>query len=98
MAVAGVLVFLLLFTLALSASHSLHQLLHQDGSSGQHFCLACAFAKAKASDVPAPCGSALPPRHCIYEICLAPVPPQTCFEYLLLPGRAPPSIFFSIIG
>jgi hypothetical protein len=46
-AIAGLLAFLLLLTVTLAASPSLHQLLHDNAAADSHFCAVCLLSQGQ---------------------------------------------------
>lgn len=89
-AVAGLLVFLLLIVMTLSANHSLHQALHHGSAADGHFCLVCFFAKGQVSIAPVALVSAVLVFYRLGGVCLANAPAFSGFDYRLSPSRAPP--------
>jgi hypothetical protein len=89
-AVACFVAALLVFVAILSASHSLHQLLHHDGDAQQHICLACLFANGQVSAAElAPLTPAIVPE-CFALPALAMEQFLAHPDHCLPPGRAPP--------
>ena len=87
---AGLLAFLLSVLLVLSASPSIHQHLHHDGTNGHHLCLGCTFAKGQVSTADVAPAAVL---ILLFLICRAQLPGTASFsasDYRLAPSRAPP--------
>jgi hypothetical protein len=93
---AGLLALLLLVAGTISASHSLHQLLHNDASAKSHPCLFCMFAKAQVNvaDVALPAAALSVFYPCASR--LANPALVACVDYRLCPSRGPPSFIPSI--
>jgi len=89
-ALSGLLALLLLVATAFSASHTLHQLLHQDGVGSSHLCLACSFAKGQLSAAAVAVISAVMAFCCLWGVGLVSTSPFPGFDYRTSPSRAPP--------
>ena len=87
---AGLLAVLLLLAATLSANHSLHRLLHQDGAS-THLCLACSMVHGQLDWAEAGLTSAIFIFALLIGLRLVGAPDLPHTDYRLSPSRAPPS-------
>ncbi|MCX6928037.1 MAG: hypothetical protein NT154_33225 [Verrucomicrobia bacterium] len=90
LALGGVLALLLLVATTVSASQALHELLHQDGTGGDHFCLACSLAKGQVSLEAVAFISVLIAFCYLWGVCPVSTSPFPGFDYRTSPSRAPP--------
>ncbi len=87
---AGLLALLFLAGATLAANPTLHEKLHHDGGAHSQTCFACAIA---AGLMAGPEALAIVIFVALGLVCDVVFPRPLllpCFEYLLLPGRAPP--------
>jgi hypothetical protein len=89
-ALVGLLMSLLLVATASSASHSLHQYLHQDGATHGHFCLVCSFAKGQVNAAAVALVSAVLVLCFLWRVGLVSTFSFPGFDYRTSPSRAPP--------
>jgi hypothetical protein len=88
--VGGLLALVLLVATFLSASHALHQSLHDDAAGNGHFCLLCSFAKGQVSAAAVALFSVALVACCLWCVCPANTSFSPGLDYRLAPSRAPP--------
>ena len=87
---AGLLAVLLLGSVAFSATHALHQSLHNDGSIPGHVCLLCSLAQGHLNAAETACILAVICLCPIFILPLVDAAAPSRFDYRLSPSRAPP--------
>jgi hypothetical protein len=87
---AGFMALLFLLAVTLAANPSFHEELHHDGVSRSHFCLACTLAAGLVSPPDAALIAIVVTFILIGSVLTFQAFQFASFDYLLLPGRAPP--------
>jgi hypothetical protein len=90
-AMGGLLAAILFAATFLSASHTLHQLLHQANSPGGHSCLVCSFVKGQVSAADVGLLVAVLVLSFFCGLRLVSSFWQQTLDYRLSPSRAPPA-------
>jgi hypothetical protein len=87
---AALVAFLFLIAVILAANPSFHEGLHHDAVSGSHFCLACTLVAGLVSPPDAALVAIVVTFILIGCVLTFQAFQFASFDYLLLPGRAPP--------
>jgi hypothetical protein len=99
-ALASLLALLLVAAATCSVSHALHQCLHRDSATPDHFCLVCSLATGQVSAADVVVASTLAVFCWVCGIRVANPSPLPGFDYRFSPSRAPPAraSFLSVVA